>query len=67
MKVVNRFTGMWDSSTAERNTAAVLPSLPQIDGVWCQGGTDGVIKAFIAAKRRCRRSPAKPKTGSASS
>jgi ribose transport system substrate-binding protein len=25
--------------------------LPQIDGIWCQGGTDGVLKAFIAAKR----------------
>jgi ribose transport system substrate-binding protein len=51
IKVVNKFTGMWDSATAERNTAAVLPSLPQIDGIWCQGGTDGVLKAFIAAKR----------------
>lgn len=52
IKVVNRYTGMWDSSTAERNTAAILPSLPQIDGIWCQGGTDGVLKAFIAAKRK---------------
>ncbi|SMF64496.1 monosaccharide ABC transporter substrate-binding protein, CUT2 family [Tistlia consotensis] len=51
IKVVNRYTGMWDSSTAERNTTAILPSLPQIDGIWCQGGTDGVLKAFIAAKR----------------
>ncbi len=51
IKVVNRYTGMWDSATAERNTAAVLPSLPKIDGIWCQGGTDGVLKAFIAAKR----------------
>ncbi len=51
IKVVNRYTGMWDSSTAERNTAAILPSLPKIDGVWCQGGTDGVIKAIIAANR----------------
>ena len=50
--VVNRYTGMWDSSTAERNTAAILPSLPLIDGIWCQGGTDGVIKAFIGAKRK---------------
>ncbi len=49
--VVNRYSGMWDSSTAERNTAAVLPSLPKIDGIWCQGGTDGVLKAFIAANR----------------
>lgn len=52
IKVVNRYTGMWDSSTAERNTAGILPSLPQIDGIWCQGGTDGVLKAFIAAKRK---------------
>ncbi len=51
VKVVNRFTGMWDSSTAERNTAAVLPSLPKIDAIWCQGGTDGVLKAFISANR----------------
>jgi ribose transport system substrate-binding protein len=51
IKVVNRFTGMWDSATAERNTAAVLPSLPKVDGIWCQGGTDGVLKAFISAKR----------------
>lgn len=52
IKIVNRYTGMWDSSTAERNTASILPSLPQIDGIWCQGGTDGVIKAFINAKRK---------------
>lgn len=51
IKVVNRYTGMWDSATAERNTAAILPSLPKIDGIWCQGGTDGVLKAFIAANR----------------
>lgn len=51
IKVVSRYTGMWDSSTAERNTASVLNSLPTIDGIWCQGGTDGVLKAFIAANR----------------
>lgn len=51
IKVVSRYTGMWDSSVAQRNTASILPSLPKIDGIWCQGGTDGVLKAFIAAKR----------------
>ena len=51
IKVVNRYTGMWDSATAERNTAAVLPSLPKVDGIWCQGGTDGVLKAFLSAGR----------------
>ncbi len=61
IKVVNRYTGMWDSSTAERNTAAVLPSLPKVDGIWCQGGTDGVLKAFVAAKR----TPLPPTAGEA--
>ncbi|HWA80192.1 MAG TPA: sugar ABC transporter substrate-binding protein [Acetobacteraceae bacterium] len=51
IKVVNRYSGMWDSSVAQRNTAALLPSLPKIDGIWCQGGTDGVLKAFIQAGR----------------
>jgi len=32
-----------------RATAAQLPSLPQIDGVWVSGGTDGVLKAFVDA------------------
>jgi ribose transport system substrate-binding protein len=52
IKVINRYTGMWDSATAERNTAAILPSLAEVDGIWCQGGTDGVLKAFISAKRK---------------
>ncbi|CAG4920344.1 unnamed protein product [Acidocella sp. C78] len=51
IKIVSRFAGDWASSTAEKNTASVLPSLPKIDGIWCQGGTDGVLKAFIAANR----------------
>jgi ribose transport system substrate-binding protein len=61
IKIVNRFTGMWDSSVAERNTAAVLPSLPKIDGIWCNGGTDGVLKAFVAGKR----TPLPPTAGEA--
>jgi ribose transport system substrate-binding protein len=51
VKVVAKFTGMWDSATAQRNTAAQLPSLPKIDGVWSSGGTDGILKAMIAAGR----------------
>ena len=51
IKVVNRYTGMWDSSVAQRNTSSVLPSLPTVDGIWAQGGTDGVLKAFIGAGR----------------
>lgn len=33
IKVVNRYTGMWDSSVAQKNTAAILPSLPKVDGI----------------------------------
>lgn len=51
IKVVNRYTGMWDSSVAQKNTAAVVASLPKIDGIWAQGGSDGVLKAFQAAGR----------------
>jgi ribose transport system substrate-binding protein len=51
IKVVATYSGMWDSATAQRVTAAQLPSLPKIDGVWVSGGTDGVIKAFAAASR----------------
>jgi ribose transport system substrate-binding protein len=51
IKVVAKYTGMWDSATAQRNTAQQLPSLPKIDGVWSSGGTDGIIKAMVAAGR----------------
>ncbi len=49
IKIANKYSGMWDSAVAQRNTAAVLPSLPKIDGIWAQGGTDGILKAFKAA------------------
>jgi ribose transport system substrate-binding protein len=51
IKVIARYTGQWASDVAERNTAAQLTSLDKIDAVWCQGGTDGVIRAILAAKR----------------
>ena len=51
IKVVSKYTGMWDSATAQRNTAQQLPSLPKIDGVWSSGGTDGILKAMLAAGR----------------
>src|SRR5579884_4170509 len=51
IKIIASYTGQWASDVAERNTAAQLTSLGNIDGVWCQGGTDGVIRAILAAKR----------------
>lgn len=50
--VIARYTGMWASGVAQTNTASQLASLGTIDGVWCQGGTDGVIRALLAAHRK---------------
>jgi ribose transport system substrate-binding protein len=47
INVVAKYDGEWDSSSAQRATAAQLPSLPKVDGIWAQGGTDGILKAFI--------------------
>ena len=49
IKVVARYSGNWASADAQRATAAQLPSLPTVDGAWVQGGTDGVMKAFVDA------------------
>ncbi len=49
--VVDQLNGQWDSQVAEQVTAAALPTLPKIDGIWCQGGTNGVLKAFQQAGR----------------
>jgi ribose transport system substrate-binding protein len=51
IKVVAEYSGMWDSATAQRVTAAQLPSLPAVQGVWVSGGTDGAVKAFADAGR----------------
>ncbi|MGI8475048.1 MAG: sugar ABC transporter substrate-binding protein [Thermomicrobiales bacterium] len=41
--------GKWDPGTAQTVTANQLASDKDIAGVWCQGGTDGVVRAFEAA------------------
>src|SRR6266700_2009625 len=51
IKIIARYTGMWASDVAERATAAQLTSLEKIDGIWCQGGTDGVIRSILASHR----------------
>lgn len=39
--------GKWDSGTAQKVAAdALAASGGSFDGVWCQGGDDGVIRAF---------------------
>lgn len=51
IKVISQYPGQWASDAAQRATASALPSLSKIDGFWVQGGTDGVIRAYIAAHR----------------
>lgn len=51
IKIVAKYSGKWASDEAQRATVQQLPSLGKIDGIWCQGGTDGVIRALIDAKR----------------
>jgi ribose transport system substrate-binding protein len=41
--------GDWDPGKAQTATATALAANPDIAGVWCQGGTDGVVRAFLDA------------------
>jgi ribose transport system substrate-binding protein len=43
--------GDWDPGKAQTATATALAANPDIAGVWCQGGTDGVVRAFLDAGR----------------
>ncbi|MEJ7763148.1 MAG: sugar ABC transporter substrate-binding protein, partial [Thermomicrobiales bacterium] len=49
--VVAEVNGDWDPGIAQTVTANALAANAQIDGVWCQGGTDGAVRAFIDAGR----------------
>ena len=41
--------GEWDPGKAQSATATALAANPDIAGVWCQGGTDGAVRAFLDA------------------
>ncbi|HVW58076.1 MAG TPA: sugar ABC transporter substrate-binding protein [Rhizobiaceae bacterium] len=41
--------GDWDDGTAQKVTANALASGTKFNGVWCQGGDTGVIRAFQQA------------------
>jgi ribose transport system substrate-binding protein len=49
--VADQLNGQWDSEVAQQVVSAALPTLPKIDGIWCQGGTNGVLQAFQQAGR----------------
>jgi ribose transport system substrate-binding protein len=43
--------GQWDPGTAQTVTANALAAHNDFTGVWCQGGTDGAVRAFLEAGR----------------
>ncbi len=51
IKVLGEQPGMWADGPAQTVMANALTAYPQIDGVWCQGGDTGVLKAFQDAKK----------------
>lgn len=44
--VIAELEGRWGSGTAQTVMADFLATQPQVDGVWVQGGTPGVIQAL---------------------
>jgi ribose transport system substrate-binding protein len=50
IKILAELQGKWDSGTAQTVMSDFLATQPQVDGVWVQGGTPGVIQAFKDAK-----------------
>ncbi|MBE7551251.1 MAG: ABC transporter substrate-binding protein [Anaerolineales bacterium] len=49
IKVVAEVVGNWDTGTAQKVMADLLATRDDINGVWAQGGTPGVVQAFIDA------------------
>jgi ribose transport system substrate-binding protein len=43
--------GQWDPGIAQTATSQALAANSDIAGVWCQGGTDGAVRAFLEANR----------------
>jgi ribose transport system substrate-binding protein len=49
ISVIAELEGQWDSGTAQTVMADFLATQPEVDGVWVQGGTPGVLQAFTDA------------------
>jgi len=52
IKIVAELEGDWDSGKAQTVMTDFLATKQQVDGVWVQGGTPGVIQAFTNAKMK---------------
>lgn len=51
LKIVATVNGDWTPSVAQKEVAAILPSLPEVDGALVQGAGYGVYQALKAAGR----------------
>ncbi len=51
VKLVGEVYGDWDQAKAQSAVASLLPTLPEISGVFIAGGSYGTAQAFEAAKR----------------
>jgi ribose transport system substrate-binding protein len=49
--IIDQFDGQWADAPSEAGMATVLATHPDINGVWSEGGADGVVQAFIKAHR----------------
>jgi len=51
IEILGEQPGMWADGPAQTVMATALAAFPEIDGVWCQGGDTGVLRAFMDAGR----------------
>ncbi len=49
IKVVDQYNGQWADAPSEAGMAAILATDSNIQGVWNEGGADGVLQAFLKA------------------
>jgi len=51
IKVVDEYYGYWDDATSQKKTAEALAAHPDVDGIACQLGEYGVLRACLASGR----------------
>lgn len=49
--IIDTIYSNWDAATAEENFATALSSYPNVNGVWSEGGSYGIVQAFQNAHR----------------
>ncbi len=49
--IIDTMYSNWDAATAEQNFSTAIASYPNINGIWSEGGSYGIISAFQNAHR----------------